>query len=201
MALRPNYQLFSLNLNAAGNEDIPGLFSYVRVISAVDQNGNQALSALVNLQLARNSGDPIPMRINGAVKVPGGTEFLRLSWAAQPGLTVIVFASMQDGGDGVQVEAPPSQQLVSSAVGTTITGSQVAIGTSAVMIQSALSTRQRFTLRNRGSATVYLGGPGVTTANGFALDPGETITIDGTTCAIWAISSAANTPVHTLTEA
>jgi len=64
---------------------------------------------------------------------------------------------------------------------------QVSVGTSATQIKAANTSRKAITIKNIGSETVYLGNSGVTTANGFPLEPGEGFGPLRTTAAIYGI--------------
>lgn len=58
---------------------------------------------------------------------------------------------------------------------------QVSVGTSGFRLDSGLSASTALVsllVRNRGTVAVYVGGSGVTTGNGFQLDPGESMSID-----------------------
>jgi hypothetical protein len=51
--------------------------------------------------------------------------------------------------------------------------SAVTVANTATLVVAANQAKAGFLIANVGSATVYLGGSGVTTANGYPLDPGE----------------------------
>jgi len=58
-------------------------------------------------------------------------------------------------------------------------------------------------VRNRGSVAVFVGGPGVTTGNGFQLDPGDSIAADtadgtGTGSGLYGIVASGTAVVHVL---
>lgn len=56
---------------------------------------------------------------------------------------------------------------------------QVTVTTAATLLdRNTTASGRAVLLRNRGSIAVYIGGPGVTTAVGFQLDPGEAISVD-----------------------
>ncbi len=61
-----------------------------------------------------------------------------------------------------------------------ITSTTVSVGTTAVRLDSSdgPGPTGSTAVRNAGTATVYLGGPNVTTSNGIALDVGQTFTAD-----------------------
>lgn len=52
-----------------------------------------------------------------------------------------------------------------------------------------------------GGATVYLGGPGLTAANGFPLEPGQSITINLLAEALHGIASGSPQDVNVLQQA
>jgi hypothetical protein len=59
--------------------------------------------------------------------------------------------------------------------------SAVTVANTATLVVAANQAKAGFLIANVGSATVYLGGSGVTTANGYPLDPGEKLASDGGT--------------------
>lgn len=190
MALRPNYQVFPINLAIDGQQDIAGTFNYLRMVDAVDVNGNQALGALVTVKLARASGDAIPMRLNGLVR--GQTDFYRIIWAAQPGVTATFLVSEEDRGTGVEVEAPPTKQIIASGSGTSLTAARVNVTNVATVLDAGATTTQSRTVKNLdAAATLYIGGAGVTAAAGYPLLPGESLTVSGENAPLYAIAAAA----------
>lgn len=60
--------------------------------------------------------------------------------------------------------------------------------------------RSSVAVRNRGAATVYIGGDAVTTADGFGLDPGDTVTIELTSGddGLYGIVAAGTVACHVL---
>lgn len=70
--------------------------------------------------------------------------------------------------------------------------SQVATSGTEVSVASARTTRRSCTIKNIGNITVYVGPTGVTSSNGFPLEPGEAISFS-TTGQLFAISSSDST--------
>lgn len=63
--------------------------------------------------------------------------------------------------------------------GSTIRSSAVSVATSATALpSSALSARRVLWIYNNGSATIFLGASGVTTAAGFPLLPGQSVAME-----------------------
>jgi hypothetical protein len=204
--LRPNYQIFKIDLSqsganpagASGQLDLQATGNYLKFIRAIDAVGNPVLDALINIALARGAGDAIPLGVNSAVYGP--TDFWRLTWGLQPGYTAVLIESLSDDASGVKVDAPPAKQLVTQSAGAVLNASQTTVGVTAAVLVAASNTRQSATIRNRGSVSIYVGPSTVTTGSGLAIDPGETFTFSGTTAAIYAIAATAGVPVHVLTE-
>lgn len=74
-----------------------------------------------------------------------------------------------------------------SYVGTTLAHNQVSVATTATVISPADNDQRKVAIRNLdASATIYLGGSGVTTSNGFPLKPDEVYEIE-TAAAIYGI--------------
>jgi hypothetical protein len=59
--------------------------------------------------------------------------------------------------------------------------SAVSVASTATLVLSSNRSKAGWILANAGSATVYLGGSGVTTATGVPLEPSEKLTSDGGT--------------------
>jgi hypothetical protein len=56
-------------------------------------------------------------------------------------------------------------------------GSRVNVGTSATPIVAAASDRHKTIIRNRGSVSIDIGGPGVTVGTGFELEVGYALAL------------------------
>lgn len=82
------------------------------------------------------------------------------------------------------------------------TGYRVTVADTATRIDSAtISARtQAVLVRNRGAVSVYLGGAGVTTAAGFQLDAGESVSMDAHVyqLGLYGITAAGTAAVHVL---
>lgn len=61
-----------------------------------------------------------------------------------------------------------------------VDSAQITVTTAATLLTSAVDSRDKggIAITNRGSAAVYVGGPGVTTSTGYKLDAGESVAID-----------------------
>lgn len=59
--------------------------------------------------------------------------------------------------------------------------SRISVTDTQIQVNSAvdLANNAGLAIRNRGTAAVYLGPTGVTTATGYQLDPGETLSLSG----------------------
>lgn len=79
---------------------------------------------------------------------------------------------------------------------------QVPVGTTVVRLDplsAAQVQRGSCLVRNRGTAAVYLGGPTVTTVNGFQLDAGEALPVDLQPAdALYAIAASGTHTVHVM---
>lgn len=203
MSANPNYQIFSIDLTNAGQMDIQALYTYLRMVSA-KSGVNTALSALVNVLPRRTGGDAIPMQLNGLVEIPQQSDFVRVSWDAQPGITVKLFMSDEDSDKGIKVEAPPTTQIITSSFGNGFTYGKTAVGVAAVLVAPALATRQSVTISadKANTGVIYVGSDNaLTAANGGAeLAAGEVITIDRSTGDVWCIASVAAQNVRVIVE-
>jgi len=82
-------------------------------------------------------------------------------------------------------------QRVNEQGSTALANGQVNISNAAATLVAARDTRKRLVLLNKQAAPVFLGIATVTTANGFQLDPGASVTLY-TTALIQGITSAAS---------
>lgn len=87
----------------------------------------------------------------------------------------------------------------------TVTGSRGTVTTTPASLltiaspDGARSTSTGSVIRNRGAVAVYLGGPSVTSANGYQLDPGESVAVDlRGSDDIWAVTASSSAVCHIL---
>lgn len=201
-----NYQIYRVPLTNAGTDDIKVGANYFKLLWAgtLDANGRPAVPALatvVECTVGTSEDDYMPLGINSLIS--GAATRYRLRWNAQPGIWAFFLITLEDPRSGaITVDAPPTSQIVTQAMGTTLAASAVTVGTAAVQIAAASGTRQKLTVRNNSaSAKVYLGADNtLTTANGFVIGPGEGFTFEGSTAAVFAVSDTASTDVRILSE-
>ena len=81
------------------------------------------------------------------------------------------------------------------------TSAQVSVTTTATVIVPATNFDQTANLHNLGGGAIYLGGPGVTTANGYKFDNGDKLTVTvGDREALYAIAASGTHTVAVLTQ-
>lgn len=193
-----NYQLFTIDLTAAGSQTVSLEGDFLHFIDAV-KAGAVDLDAKVSIKLGSAVDDLIPFRLNSHLE--GYFARLTFSWDAQPGTLASFLVSREMGrGDRIRTTTPPTKQLVTTSVGSAVEGAAVSVGTSATLLDAADSTRQSVTLKNAGAVTVYVGPSGVTTTNGLPLEPGEALTVDKTTAALYAIVASGSCDVRVFVE-
>lgn len=78
----------------------------------------------------------------------------------------------------------------------------VTTSATALDVDDVLSSSRSCLCRNRGAVAVYVGGPGVTTSNGYQVDPGEWVSLDtsgtGGGVATYAVTASGSSTVHVL---
>lgn len=74
----------------------------------------------------------------------------------------------------------------------TAVASQVTASTSASVLLAANANRVSAIFYNNGSVTVYIGGSGVTSSNGFPIPAGQSFTDDASN-GVWYVVSASST--------
>ena len=81
------------------------------------------------------------------------------------------------------------------------TSAQVSVTTTATVIVPATNFDQTANLHNLGGGAIYLGGPNVTTANGYKFDNGDKLTVTvGDREALYAIAASGTHTVAVLTQ-
>lgn len=194
----PVFSIINIDLSAAGTQDFNKTASTITCIKAVYQSGELALDASVNVQLGDVMSDRIPMGINSTATLREPTGLVRFSWAAQPGVTAYFLLSADDA---LTVTSPPAKQLVTQAMGGSLTNYAMSVGTAAVKLADAKASRQKLSVRNNSvSSVIYIGTNGVTVANGFPIGAGEGYTFEGTTAELWAVATSAGTDVRLMVE-
>lgn len=116
---KPNYGIYVIPLNAAGSLDLPVLGTRLVVVNllsaatftniagaSIVSGGTPSPNSFLNAQIGKALGDPVPLGINGKIQCEELFDFVRLSWAAQAGVTAIVLIDDDRAGAGVLVDAP-----------------------------------------------------------------------------------------------
>lgn len=90
--------------------------------------------------------------------------------------------------------------VVSPVNSSAFSAGQVAVGTGATVIKAANTSRKYLSIKNIGANPVFIGGSGVTTATGYSLGVGVTLTMQEsvTTAAVYGIVAAATETVSFL---
>jgi len=195
----PRYSIVRLDLTSAGSQDFAIESDYFHIVRAEDAGGGLALDVEIEVTLGTGTDHYVPLGFNCAIE--GRTKHYKLRWAAQAGVVATLLFGWKDAIDGgIRVFAPPAKQLVTSASGTALAVAAVTVGTSATLLAAANSSRQALTIMNNGTATIYLGGSGVTTASGLPVTAGQGFVVEGTTAALYAISGTAGQDVRVMEE-
>jgi hypothetical protein len=116
---KPNYGIYVIPLSAAGSQDLPVLGTRLVVVNlllnatftsvaaaSIVSGGTPSPNSFINAQIGKALGDPVPLGINGKIQCEELFDFVRLSWAAQAGVTAIVPIDDDRAGAGVLVDAP-----------------------------------------------------------------------------------------------
>jgi hypothetical protein len=152
--------------------------------------------------------------ITGAAMPAGGaglTGWLSAIWSKLSG-TLAVSGTFWQATQPVSLAALPALPSGSNTIGNVTAAQSVGSGSIATAQATVASTatqivaaragavgtgRIAVTIFNNGSATVYLGVSGVTTATGMVLLPGAAMTVS-TTAAVYGIVSSTSQPVSAL---
>lgn len=189
--------ILRIPLDTAGLYTIQQGFGYVHVFRFEDANGVEKLDGKIEVSFSVSEDDFIPMQYNN--RVAWKADRGRIRWAAQPN-TVVIVGIASDARE-FAADTPNPKQLVVSSGGTSFAAAAVSVLATATLLSASNPLRQSVTFKNRGALPVYLGAAGVTVAQGYELNPGESATFDKTTAAIYAIASVAGQDVRVVTEA
>lgn len=156
---RPNYGVFNLPLTVANFNglDLPIIGSRVTMIAAVAAGVNVA--ALVNVAIGKALGDALPFTTGSDVVVGNKFDFVRLTWAAQPGIVATIVISDDVDGNGIHVSAPPTVTAGNLAI---VQGGNTAIVTA--------TGRLEVNLAGNDSAVALAGGGTLSTVQNPALN-------------------------------
>lgn len=90
----------------------------------------------------------------------------------------------------------------STVLGTTAPATaEHVVGAAAVQVLPPNGSRRAAAVKNIGGGPVYIGGPGVTVAAGWPLDPGEGWVTTTSAAAWWAVAAGPGQIVRTIEEA
>lgn len=202
------YDVISLPLDTASTYAMRlsmenDFFNFIDAINAVD--GSQNLEAKLEVAFGKDATKYVPVRLNSQVR--GRFDQLKFKWAAQAGVTAIIYVAatinQQGGARPLEVVAPPPKQLVTSASGTSLSQGAVNVTNVATQIVAADVLRQGLTIQNQGAVSVYIGGATVTAAGatrGILLAAGASMAIENTTGAIYGITAAGAADIAFLSE-
>jgi len=189
--------IFKIDLATAGKQTIDLNSGLLRFINCETASGALDLNGKVNVRLGQTDSETVVLRLNNAVSgVPA--RHITLSWDAQSGLTATFLLSPDKST--LDIDADPPAQLVTGELASNVGNASVTVGTSAVLLASAASTRKSLTIQNLGASEIYIGGSGVTTANGLKVASGQPWTTTTATGAYYAIGAAAGLDVRLLEE-
>lgn len=120
---------------------------------------------------------------------------------ATDGTSITVMSVLKQISASIQAALTVRVDQLANA-GSSFTAAQVSVDTTAggTLIAAADLARKFLEIRNTGSAIVYWGPTGVTTATGYPLGPGESFTLDApmNTAAIYGIVASGSVTVATM---
>lgn len=148
----------------------------------------------------RGDGFDVPIGAGQSLRLPAPVA----EWNLEERAGAPVSVELVVGGDGEEYEdssvsgsvtvlqAAQPLPVYESQAATVVNAGAVAVGTAAVLLAAADSARKGLRFSVAGSQTIYIGGAGVTTANGIPLAVGDLwIESDAAPAAWYAIAGAA----------
>lgn len=182
------YQLIPIDLTTAGSKTVNFECDRIHFVKALNA-GVVDLDALINVKLSEdNTADLIPLSVNNGIE--GFTQRFVVTWAAQSGTIAYLFCSNAQ----YRVTSPPTKQIVTSSIGSTLAQAAVAVADSAaVLLAAASGTRQSVTIQNLGTSEIFIGNNAVVPADGLKVAANGSFTLDKTTAALYAICDTGGT--------
>lgn len=185
--LRPVYRIDLAT--AIGNKLIEAKGGYVKIVRASDQ--------LATIKIAANvlgsQTTPFEMQEGDYINIGRGFDTLTYWNDAQANSWVeIQIAESQDEFDFVKARLGNIDNIVSPVMttgGKKTENAAVSIGTTPSVVIPADDTITDWIYKNTDTVTQYAGGSAVTTADGFPIEPGETIAGQGRG-GLWAVVAA-----------
>lgn len=190
------YQVFTINLSTAGSQTFVQQVGLVHVVEFQDVNGDPILTGKINCAIGEGAGLYVPLRYNSKIALPQTVSRVNFTWAAQSGVYAVILFSPEPRK--LSADTPPTRQLVTSAIGTTVAVAEVTCDNTADALVAADSTRFVLVLRNIGTTDCYIGPSGVTTSTGMLLKVGETFIDDKTTAAYYGITASGTATLRRL---
>lgn len=162
---KPDYGIYTFNLTVAGQQDFPIIGSRIAMISAVLSGAN--VGAIVNVQIGKALGDPIPFTVGSSCHVDNKFDYVRFSWAAQNGVTAIFIVSDDVDGNGVNAVAPPT--VTTGSVSITQGGNTALVNASGELTVQLASGAQPAQVGADGALDVRIVGGPVSAINAAAV--------------------------------
>lgn len=189
------YREFSLTVQAAANgvnrQRIFYATNYFRVLTL------SAKTLSVNFY---GTGDTTIVDAGIGIKLPDVLPYVDLINTGGADITVTVALGVVEVNDNRFVTSGVLTTTQNS--GATLANAQVSVTNAATSISAASATKKRVIIKNpsTGTESVFLGNANtVTTANGFELVVGESVTLQ-TQSAVFGIHPTATENIHVLTE-
>jgi hypothetical protein len=205
---KPNYGLYPINLTNQGTQDLPLIGTRVALVTAllnatfaniggttVVTGGTVAPATVVNVQVGKALGDPIPFSINTKINVDEAFEYLRFTWAATPNVTAIFMVADDREGAGVFIDAPAAilggavsiSSLVSPTGWSSVADVVCAAGAQTQLVALNGVVRRSYISNPATNAReIRVGDNGAAAGEGLSLYPGDPPLAIKTSAAIFA---------------
>lgn len=192
---------FFISLNVAKNNEMIAVSGrYIRVYDASSENAQLTIKLQSDIASAE-----FVLENQAYIKVDQQFDRILISCAAQPGEWIKLFVA--DGPNVFDYFRAARNAISSIAApvmttgGTLLFQSAVSVGVAATLIQAANSKTTGWAVKNNGSDIVYLGGDNtVSSANGYPLEPGESLLWDARQN-LYGISATAGQDVRVMRAA
>ena len=195
----PKYNVFTIDLSAAGSKKQSGEFGLLLLIDARTTAGGLDLNALVRVRCGGVDRDAAPLTYGNAVVASAGVSEALIEWAAQPGTIVTMLITRAGSFD---VSARPARQLVTQSIADQMTYDRETVGTSAGAIKAANATRQALALTADAANTgiiYFASDAAVSASTGYPLAAGASIVLNNTAL-VDAIADTAGQTLHVVEE-
>ena len=195
--MKPAYTVIPINLENAGFVDIFQQGDVLHV-GAILSGSALALDVPLYVKAAEDIDSADEIRLYYGNRIRAASKGFRVRWDSQPGVTAELI--LTSGINAVDLDTAPPVRLNTGASGGSIDADAVSVTSTAGVVVAANASRKSVIIQNLGSAPIFIGGSTVADSDGLKVDPGQSLTVDNTTAAIYGVTASGTADVRYLEE-